>query len=49
MSLSIELELLHGFVSFSSKEESYPCRVLIGFWCDYDNEDLYFFTFSDFS
>ena len=25
-----------------SKEEPYPGRVLISFWCDYDNKNLYF-------
>ena len=28
-----------------SKEEPCPGRVLISFWCDYDDENLYFFTF----
>ena len=32
-----------------SKEEPYPGRVLISFWCDYDNKNLYFFKFYDFS
>ena len=31
------------------KKESYTGRVLISFWCDYDNKNLYFFTFLDFS
>ena len=26
-----------------SKEEPYPDRVQISFWCDYDNKNLYFF------
>ena len=25
-----------------SKEEPYPGRVLISFWCDYDNKNLNF-------
>ena len=28
-----------------SKEEPYPGRVRISFWCDYDNKNLYFLTF----
>ena len=32
-----------------SKEEPYPGLVLISFWCYYDNKNLYFFTFYDFS
>ena len=42
---SLELELLHGFVLFGSKEEPYPGRVLISLWCAYNNKNLYFFTF----
>ena len=29
-----------------SKEEPYPGRVLISFWCDYDNKNLYIYIFS---
>ena len=32
-----------------SKEEPHPGRVLISVWCDYDNKNLYFFMFQDFS
>ena len=28
-----------------SKEEPYPGRVLISFWCDYDIKNLYFLRF----
>ena len=28
-----------------SKEEPYPGRVLISFWCDYDNKNLSFLRF----
>ena len=50
MSLSIELELLYGFVYLlDSKEEPYPGRVLISFWCDHDNKTLFFFTSQDFT
>ena len=28
-----------------SNEEPYPGRVLISFWCDYDNRNLYFLRF----
>ena len=31
-----------------SKEEPYPGRVLIIFQCDYDDKNLYFFTFLGF-
>ena len=30
-----------------SKEEPYPGRVLISFWCDYDNQNLYFRILAD--
>ena len=28
-----------------SKEEPYPGRVLISFWCDYYNKNLYYLRF----
>ena len=31
--------------SKGSKEEPYPDHVLISFWCDYDNKNLYFLRF----
>ena len=36
-----KLELLHGFFMFGSKGEPYPGRVLISFWCDYDNKNFF--------
>ena len=32
-------------IMLGSKEEPYPGRVLISFWCDYDNKNLYFLRF----
>ena len=33
---------------FGLKERPHPGRVLISFWCDYDNKNLYFFHFLGF-
>ena len=31
-----------------SEEEPYPGRMLVSFWCDYDNKNLHFFYFLGF-
>ena len=49
MSLSRAQTALWICFMFGSQEEPYPGHVLISFWCDYDNKNLYFFTFKDFS
>ena len=45
MSLSRAQTALWICFMFGSQEEPYPGHVLISFWCDYDNKNLYFFTF----
>ena len=43
---SLELELLHGFVScLVQRRKPYPGRVLISLWCDYYNKNLHFLRF----